>query len=95
MRQQFSEPLYRALPPGYEDKPFCPKGYCLKYKNLRGQVGPRSLFVTCWNPKTKKTQQEVWTGSKTSTIPPSGWQPAKPCSRKWSSEVKSEKLPRF
>lgn len=83
------EPIYRALPPGYEDKAWCPKGYCLKHKNLSGKVGPRSLFVTCWNPKTQKTRKEIWTGTKTSIIPPAGWKPARSCSQKWKSELKS------
>eukprot|EP00928_Gymnodinium_smaydae_P019649 TRINITY_DN17546_c0_g1_i1.p1 TRINITY_DN17546_c0_g1~~TRINITY_DN17546_c0_g1_i1.p1 ORF type:complete len:258 (+),score=47.96 TRINITY_DN17546_c0_g1_i1:54-776(+) len=39
---------HAALPPGYEDVLFCPKGYCRRPKETpRGFVGPASAFHEC------------------------------------------------
>lgn len=83
--------LYRALPQGYEDIPWCPPQNCLQYSNPRDFVGPRSMFVSCWNPKTKKYVQEVWTGSRTRVLPPKGWKKAKACPPKNNNEWPVEK----
>ncbi len=51
-------PSRSALPPGYEDRTFCPPGYCLGRRHPKpGLVGPKSLFWECrWgdgSPKDK------------------------------------------
>lgn len=37
-----------ALPPGFEDRMFCPPGYCLGRRHPRqGMVGPKRIFWEC------------------------------------------------
>jgi len=40
--------LGKALPPGFEEKLYCPQEYCIHNKpQPRGMSGPRSMFVEC------------------------------------------------
>lgn len=51
-----------ALPPGYDDVLYCPRGSCLIRKNQpTGFVGPKRLFSECYNPTTNEhTTPRSW-----------------------------------
>jgi hypothetical protein len=51
-----------ALPPGFEDEVFCPKGMCLREKSqLPKGTGSKLMFLECFNIKTKeKCSPKAW-----------------------------------
>lgn len=68
------------LPPGYEDVAWCPADACLAdVSQPSGFVGPQSSFKQCYTPSTAVETDEVWTGSQTNTVAPTGWVQAEPC----------------
>ena len=69
----FARSASAALPPGYEDVMHCPPGYCRKYVNPQGMVGPTSGFNKCYNPTTDDMVDGVWTGELTDVVAPEGW----------------------
>ena len=46
-----------ALPPGYEEEIFCPDKMCIRDRPLSNRriTGRRTMFLECFNPKTKET----------------------------------------
>ena len=56
----FARSASAALPPGYEDVMHCPPGYCSKYVNPQGMVGPTSTFNKCYDPATGDMVDGVW-----------------------------------
>ena len=62
-----------ALPPGYEDAMYCPPGNCAVYINPFGMRGPSSSFNKCYDRRTTKVTDAVWTGSKTDVVAPDGY----------------------
>lgn len=47
-----------ALPPGYDEELYCPRGTCLRRKEQPlGWTGPRSSFHECFEPATGELQQ--------------------------------------
>ncbi len=50
-----------ALPPGYEDRMFCPPGYCLGRRHPRGgAVGPKALFWECRAGDGSQQAADAW-----------------------------------
>ena len=50
-----------ALPPGYEDRTFCPPGYCLGRRHPQGvAVGPKALFWECRVGDGSQRAAEAW-----------------------------------
>merc|ERR1712166_493681 len=65
---------WAALPPGYEDKAWCPEGSCLRQIEPEdGRVGASKMFNECFNPDKGLVSDEVWTGSKSTETVPSDW----------------------
>lgn len=69
----FARSASAALPPGYEDVMHCPPGYCSKYVNPQGMVGPTSAFNKCYDPTTGDMVDGVWTGSLSDVVAPEGY----------------------
>ena len=66
----YPAPSRAALPPGYEDRTFCPPGYCLGRRHPKpGSVGPKSLFWECrWgdgSPKDRAAFRPAQTAGST------------------------------
>lgn len=51
-----------ALPPGYEDELYCPRGFCMRDKKQE-MTGPRTMFHECVSKTTGETQRVVAWGS--------------------------------
>ena len=80
-----------VLPPGFEDVAWCPPGSCLQPSEIKpGHTGAKSSFVECYDEKTEKVTNEVWTGSKSPTTAPEGWIKAEFCGQQ-TTEI--EELP--
>jgi hypothetical protein len=62
-----------VLPPGYEDKIWCPPSNCRFFTDPFGFAGPLSSFNKCFNPTSDVETEGVWTGSLTDVTPPHGW----------------------
>ncbi len=47
-----------ALPPGFEEEVYCPDGMCLRDRvPVPYRTGPRTMFLECFDLKTKKTSR--------------------------------------
>jgi len=64
---------HAALPPGDEDDQWCAKGDCSIFINPYGDAGAQSSFSKCYNHRSYKVYEAVWTGSKSNQAPPKGW----------------------
>jgi len=73
-------PADALLPEGWEDVAWCPPGACLQPLGVDPRhTGAKSSFVQCFDPSTEKTSNEIWTGTKSPTKPPAGWDRAAFC----------------
>jgi len=63
-----------ALPPGYQEFMHCPPGSCSLYiEHDKGFAGPASAYYKCYDERTEKTTEAVWTGQYTEIEAPEGW----------------------
>lgn len=62
------------LPPGYEDHQWCKAGDCSININPYGDSGPLSSFEKCYSRSTYTVYEAVWTGTRSDTTPPRGWE---------------------
>ena len=54
-----------ALPPGFEDEIFCPKGMCLREKSPRPTgTGSKLMFLECFNQQTNKECRPMAWGNR-------------------------------
>lgn len=64
-----AETSWAALPPGFDEEIYCPDRMCLrkrssfisKHRGRMMMVGPRAMFLECFNPVSKETSRpRVW-----------------------------------